>query len=98
MVLLMAEKILIKICRYYGITFSQLLSKSRRENLCLPRQVAMYVLWQTQTLSLKEIGGLLGGRSAATISHGYQKIAGLLAYGYADRNMKGIINSILNNS
>jgi len=59
----------------FQLTPSDLKSRKRDEATALARQVAMYLTRQETSCSLAEIGQELGGRSPATISHAYQKIA-----------------------
>ena len=51
------------------------MSRKRDEMTVLARQVAMYLIRQETDCSLAEIGQELGGRTPATVSHAYQKIA-----------------------
>ncbi|MFC2034522.1 chromosomal replication initiator protein DnaA [Chloroflexota bacterium] len=60
----------------FQLTPFDLRSRKRDETTALARQVAMYLIRQETNCSLSEIGRELGGRSPATVSHGYQKIAG----------------------
>ncbi|MFC1977761.1 chromosomal replication initiator protein DnaA [Chloroflexota bacterium] len=60
----------------FQLTPSDLKSRKRDEATALARQVAMYLMRQETDYSLSEIGRELGGRSPATVSHAYQKIAG----------------------
>ncbi len=59
----------------FQLTPSDLKSRKRDEATALARQVAMYLIRQETDCSLAEIGQELGGRSPATVSHAYQKIA-----------------------
>ncbi|MBN2238582.1 MAG: chromosomal replication initiator protein DnaA [Dehalococcoidales bacterium] len=59
----------------FQITPSDLRSRKRDEMTALARQVAMYLIRQETDCSLSEIGRELGGRTPATVSHAYQKIA-----------------------
>ena len=59
----------------FQLTPSDLKSRKRDEATALARQVAMYLIRQETDCSLAEIGRELGGRSPATISYAYQKIA-----------------------
>ena len=59
----------------FQLTPTDLRSRKRDEATSLARQVAMYLIRQETDCSLAEIGRELGGRSPATVSHGYQKIA-----------------------
>ena len=53
-------------------------SRGRGEDIALIRQVAMYLIRQKTNLSLSATGKQLGGRTPATVSFGYQKIANAL--------------------
>lgn len=57
------------------LTPADLKGRKRDEATALARQIAMYLLRQETDYSLAEIGQVLGGRSPATVSHAYQKIA-----------------------
>jgi len=60
----------------FHLTLSDLRGRKRDEVTALARQVAMYLIRQETDFSLAEIGQGLGGRTPATVSHAYQKIAG----------------------
>lgn len=59
----------------FQLTPMDLRSRKRDEATALARQVAMYLMRQETDCSLAEIGQELGGRTPATVSHAYQKIA-----------------------
>lgn len=59
----------------FQMTPSDLRGRKRDELTALARQVAMYLIRQETDCSLSEIGQELGGRTPATVSHAYQKIA-----------------------
>ena len=59
----------------FGFDLADLLSRSRVAEVAEARQVAMYIGWHFQGYTLTTIGQALGGRSAATVSYGYQVIA-----------------------
>ncbi len=59
----------------FQLTPSDLKSRKRDEATALARQVAMYLIRQETNCSLAKIGQELGGRTPATVSHAYQKIA-----------------------
>jgi chromosomal replication initiator protein len=59
----------------FQVTLSDLRGRRRDEATVLARQVAMYLMRQETDCSLSEIGRELGGRSPATISYAYDKIA-----------------------
>jgi chromosomal replication initiator protein len=59
----------------FQLTPTDLKGRKRDEMTALARQVAMYLIRQETECSLTDIGKELGGRTAATVSHAYQKIA-----------------------
>ncbi len=59
----------------FQLTPSDLKSRKRDEATVLARQVAMYLIRQETNCSLAKVGQELGGRSPATVSYAYQKIA-----------------------
>jgi len=59
----------------FQLTPSDLKGRKRDEATALARQVAMYLIRQETDCSLAEIGQELGGRTPATVSYSYQKIA-----------------------
>ena len=60
----------------FQLTPSDLKSRKRDEATALARPVAMYLIRQETDCSLSKVGQELGGRSPATVSYAYQKIAG----------------------
>jgi chromosomal replication initiator protein len=59
----------------FNITPTDLRGRKRDEVTALARHVAMYLIRQETDCSLSDIGNELGGRTPATVSHAYQKIA-----------------------
>lgn len=70
----------------FNMTADDLKNRSRTVDIVLARQVAMYVLSITDKYTLATIGDALGGRSPATISHGFQRIAQRLPKNQTLRN------------
>ncbi len=59
----------------FQLTPTDLKSRKKDESTVLARQVAMYLIRQETDCSLEQVGQELGGRSPATVSYAYQKIA-----------------------
>ncbi len=59
----------------FQLTLSDLKGRKRDGETVLARQVSMYLIRQETDYSLAQIGKELGGRSPATISYAYEKIA-----------------------
>jgi len=63
---------------HFGISFEDLNNRKRDKNSAWARHIAIYLLREEYDCSLTEIGRQLGGRSHATILHGYQRVASAL--------------------
>ncbi len=63
------------VAAHYGLKPAELRARTKREPIVFPRQVAMYVLKETTTLSLPEIGRLFGDKHHTTALHAIRKIA-----------------------
>lgn len=58
---LFPEKVIEEVCSFYGLSKDELLNGGRWRKYIIPRQMSMYILrWHT-SISLKEIGELMGG-------------------------------------
>ena len=55
------------VCRQYNVTVDELLSKSRKKHLVLPRNLGMYLCRKMTTLSLEAIGELFGRNHSTVI-------------------------------
>lgn len=62
------------VAAHYNISVSLLEGKTRKHEVVLPRQVAMYLAKQLTSLSLKSIGLHFGGRDHTTVLHSIQMI------------------------
>jgi chromosomal replication initiator protein len=60
--------------KHYSITVSDLSSKSRKQNIVLARQMAIFIAYELTNLSLKKIGNNFGKRDHTTIMHSLNKI------------------------
>ena len=79
---------------YYSITVNDLICHSRRREITVPRQIAMYLTREMTNLSLPQIGQVFGNRDHTTVLHGCDKIAA----GVKDTasGMGNVINDIKN--
>jgi chromosomal replication initiator protein len=69
---------IIKACaEHFGVTVNDITNGGRTKQLALARQVAMYVLRATLSLSLKEIGGLFGNKDHTTVMHAIKRVGEL---------------------
>ncbi len=63
------------ICSYYAITQNDLKGKSKKKEIALARQIAMFLAKQLTNSSLKTIGLHFGGRDHSTVIHAINTIA-----------------------
>ena len=67
------------VCKYYGISKSDMIGKKKSKEIVDPRQMCMYLFTELMpNLPLKSIGNLFGGRDHTTIMHARDKIAKML--------------------
>ena len=70
------QLILSEVAAYFGVKVDDLLARSRRRTVSIPRQIAMYLLIHEIGLPPTQVGRLLGGRDHSTVIHGAGKING----------------------
>lgn len=68
------KKVISGINQYFNIKMVDITGPRRKKELVLPRQLAMYLLYEECKLPYERIGDLLGGRDHTTIMHGVDKI------------------------
>jgi chromosomal replication initiator protein len=69
------KSIIAAVSEYYDIASSLLVGKTRKQEVVIARQTAMYLIKQHTQLSLKSIGSHFGGRDHTTVIHSCQVIA-----------------------
>lgn len=63
------DRVMSIITEHFGLSLKQLSTKSRKRELCYPRQAAMYLLSVKSHLPLRVIGEMFGGRDHTTAIH-----------------------------
>lgn len=63
-----------EVAKHYGVTISDLSSKSRKQHTVLARQIAIFIVHELTSLSLTNIGKHFGNRDHSTILHAIKKI------------------------
>lgn len=61
--------ILSEILEYFGITLDEIISNKKNKKLSLIRQIIAFILKENTSMTLKEIGLVLGGRNYSTVIH-----------------------------
>ncbi len=65
-------------CKYYNVEEDLMKKKTRKREICFPRQVAMYLIKNSTNLSLKVIGELFSGKDHATVLYAYRTVNNLM--------------------
>ena len=66
------------VSEYFNITLDEIKGKSRKQEIVLPRQIAMFYAKEMTNYSLKAIGNQFGGRDHSTVIHAIQTVNNLL--------------------
>lgn len=90
------DEIIRTICVFYNIKETLIKGPKRDSYLVKARQIAMYILKNDLSLSLVEIGNILGGRDHTTVMHGVGRIEKLLLNKNFSEEIVGI-KSLLKN-
>lgn len=62
------------VAEHFGTTPQEIYSDNRSRNIAYPRQVSMYLCRKLTSLSLTDIGKMMGKRDHSTVLHGCNKI------------------------
>jgi chromosomal replication initiator protein len=61
------------VCDYFGIKREQLLSKTRKREIALPRQLAMYFAKEFTNATFTKIGEEMGGKDHSTVMYAVKR-------------------------
>ncbi len=62
------------VSEHFTTTTSEIYSDNRSRNIAYPRQIAMYLCRKLTSLSLTDIGKMMGNRDHSTVLHGCNKV------------------------
>ncbi len=79
------------VCKYFGIQKDQLLSKTRKREIALPRQLAMYFSKEYTNATFTKIGEEMGGKDHSTVMYACDTIRDVAK---VDKEMKKFIKEI----
>ena len=68
------DDILDKVCNHFNVTQAAVNSRSRKKDIVIARQVAMYMAQKYTKMPASRIGKLVGGRDHSTVIHSCAKI------------------------
>lgn len=83
--------ILRHIAREFGLGLNELRSARRARSVARPRQVAWFIMRRLTTMSLPEMGRLVGGRDHSTVSNGLETIE---AWMFQDPGLKARVERL----
>ena len=78
---------------YYGLTVADLISSTRRREITVPRQIAIYLTREMTAMSLPQIGQAFGNRDHSTILHSCNTVAANIK---SSSSMASVVNDIKN--
>ncbi len=70
-----ADIIMQTVCDFYNLRMEELTGSSRRREITVPRQIAMYLIREMTELSLPQIGTCFGGKDHSTVLHSCNTVA-----------------------
>ena len=72
------QEVMSQVAGAFGVTVDNLVGADRRQEVVLPRQIAMYLLREDANYSLPKIGEAMGGRDHTTVMYACQKVTDML--------------------
>ncbi len=73
------DMIIDKVCAYFGVEESEIISKGRKASVVVVRQLIMYLAGKHSKMTASKIGLRIGGRNHATVIHSVKQTESLLA-------------------
>ena len=86
-----AELIMQTVSTYYSVSLSELIGPTRKREITVPRQVAIYLTREMTGMSLPQIGEVFGGRDHTTIMHCCMVMENAID---KDSSMKNLVNEV----
>jgi chromosomal replication initiator protein len=90
-----AEKIISLVEQRFNIVPGRIRESTRKREVVYSRQIAMYLIHRTTSLSLKSIGLLFNGRDHTTVIHSNQTVKDLMyCYEYVREDISELMAQI----
>ena len=86
-----AELIMHTVSDYYGLTLEDMTGPTRRREITVPRQIAMYLTREMTGMSLPQIGNVFGGRDHTTVLHSCKTVEANMT---ANNDVKAVVEDI----
>ena len=88
-----ADVIMRTVSDYYGLSIDDLTGSTRRREITVPRQIAVYLTRELTGMSLPQIGSAFGGRDHTTILHSCKTVEASIQ---DNAGMKSMVEDIKN--
>ena len=86
-----AQVVMQTVSDYYGITVDDMIKPTRRREITVPRQIAMYLTREMTNMSLPQIGQVFGNRDHSTVLHACKQVEGSIR---ETPSMSSVVNDI----
>ena len=86
-----AELIMQTVCDYYGQTLEDMTGPTRKREITVPRQIAMYLTRELTGMSLPRIGDVFGVRDHTTVLHSCKTVEANMQ---ANTDIKAVVEDI----
>ena len=86
-----SELVMQTVTDYYGLNPDDLTGTTRRREITVPRQIAMYLTRELTGMSLPQIGTVFGGRDHTTVLHSCKTVDANMA---VNAQMKAVVEDI----
>ena len=86
-----AELIMQTVSDYYGLTLDDMTGPTRKREITVPRQIAMYLTRELTGMSLPQIGNVFGGRDHTTVLHSCKTVEANMR---ANTDIKAVVEDI----
>lgn len=86
-----AELIMQTVSDYYGLTLDDMTGPTRKREITVPRQIAMYLTREMTGMSLPQIGNVFGGRDHTTVLHSCKTVEANMT---ANTDVKAVVEDI----
>ncbi len=86
-----AELIMRTVADYYGLSMEDITGPTRKREITVPRQIAMFLTREMTGMSLPQIGNVFGGRDHTTVLHSCKTVEANMT---ASNDVKAVVEDI----
>ena len=86
-----SELIMQTVSDYYGLSMEDMTGPTRKREITVPRQIAMYLTREMTGMSLPQIGNVFGGRDHTTVLHSCKTVEANMT---ANTDIKAVVEDI----